>query len=324
MRDAPCRVCHICGASGSLLHEGVQDRLFGVAGQWNFRKCDNAACGLVWLDPMPLECDLHDAYATYYTHGDSGLESGAASSRGLPRLIGETLQQLWLGALFLKSARKQIEGMFLDGIAPGRSLEVGCGDGRLLAKMQDRGWVVEGQDVDAQAVEQARRISGAQVYLGSLSDLALPAETYDVIVMNHVLEHVYDPTALVGDCRRLLKPGGLLVATTPNPDSFGHARFGRAWRGLEPPRHLHLLPPPALSKIASVAGYKEWRAWTTPARAGGMLAASLDIKRSEQGRTRSWDKALQLAATAWYQASARLAHVWDRNSGEESVLQARR
>jgi SAM-dependent methyltransferase len=322
MRDAPARTCPVCGRNGSLLHEGVRDRLFGVAGQWNFRLCDDRACGLVWLDPRPLESDLHEAYASYYTHGDDDAghrEQGAQSRR---RRIVDALERIWLSALFLRAARKKIESMFLDGIAPGRLLEVGCGEGRLLARLQGQGWQVEGQDLDPKAADYARRAHGLAVHLGNLEALSLPAESYDAIVMNHVIEHAYDPVALVRECRRLLKPGGLFVATTPNPESYGHRRFGPAWRGLDPPRHLHLFTPSSLARIAGDAGFERIQVWTSPARAGGMLAASLDIERSGRDPMGGRATLFHLAAACIYQLAARIAHFWRRSSGEETVLRA--
>jgi 2-polyprenyl-3-methyl-5-hydroxy-6-metoxy-1,4-benzoquinol methylase len=322
MRAAPSGNCHVCGTGGRLLHRGVRDRLYGVPGEWNFRRCENRACGVVWLDPMPIETDLHEAYADYYTHADERSDPGAAHGASSARVVVNALEQLWLGALGLKSARHRIDAMFLDDVPPGRVLDVGCGDGRLLAALRDRGWIVEGQETDAAAAENTRRTRDLTVHLGDLRHLALPAASFDAVIMNHVIEHAYDPTALVGECLRLLKPGGAFVATTPNPEGFGHLRFGKAWRGLDPPRHLHLVSPAALAAVARAAGFREWRVWTTPARAGGMLAASRDISRSGKDRLLGRIEPLHLAAAAWYQLLARIAHARRADSGEEAVLKA--
>src|SRR5574342_583828 len=76
MRAAPSGSCHVCGTRGRLLHRALRDRLYGVAGEWNFRRCENRSCGLVWLDPMPIEPDLHEAYADCCTHGAEGRGAG--------------------------------------------------------------------------------------------------------------------------------------------------------------------------------------------------------------------------------------------------------
>ena len=95
--------------------------------------------------------------------------------------------------------------------------------------------------------------------------------------MNHVLEHLANPVAVLDQCRRLLRPGGQFVATTPNTRSYGHAKFGRAWIGLDVPRHLHLFNPTAADRLAEQVGFSRWQASSSPARAGGLLAASHEI-----------------------------------------------
>jgi hypothetical protein len=64
----PCPDCKICGSPGVSTYQGLQDRLFSTSGFWNLKKCSNAECGIMWLDPMPLESDIHKAYTSYYTH----------------------------------------------------------------------------------------------------------------------------------------------------------------------------------------------------------------------------------------------------------------
>src|SRR6185503_20402485 len=68
IRSTPCPDCYLCGATGDVLYDSLKDRLFGAPGYWNIRICPNAACGLLWLDPMPVEEDLVKAYHSYYTH----------------------------------------------------------------------------------------------------------------------------------------------------------------------------------------------------------------------------------------------------------------
>src|SRR5258706_16195035 len=60
--------CLMCDSSGRMLYEGLRDRPFDTPGAWNIRQCINDACGLLWLDPMPVSADIWKAYRTYYTH----------------------------------------------------------------------------------------------------------------------------------------------------------------------------------------------------------------------------------------------------------------
>lgn len=305
-----------------ILHEGVRDNLFGVKGVWNERRCTNAACGLVWIDPMPVEEDLHEAYSSYYTHGDVDPDTGKSRFRGPLRRAVRSLEQVWLALLGLRAARKKIDLMFLDDVTPGRVLEVGCGEGALLDDLKKRGWSVEGQEVDENAAKHARQIYGLDVHVGDLVELALEAGRYDAIVMTHVLEHVHDPRALLAECRRLLAPGGRVVIATPNPNSYGHAKFGASWRGLEPPRHLHLFPPAAAARLAELAGFDKAAAWTSVARANGILAASRELQKYGEHEMRGPLSTLLVLSAMWYQLTARLAYLRRKESGEETVLRA--
>jgi SAM-dependent methyltransferase len=212
--------------------------------------------------------------------------------------------------------------MYLEKIAPGKLLDVGCGDGTRLARFRALGWEVQGQEVDARAAIRARSVAGVPVYLGSLEDGAFADATFDAVVMNHVLEHVHDPVRLLAECHRVLKRSGILVSVTPNIESYGHRRFGSYWRGLEPPRHLFLFSRRTLREAARRAGFGESHVWTTAVNALRLVYDSLYIlelhgKRRDSPKT--FRRGLLLLA---YQVWMTLLCIWDRNSGEECVLRA--
>lgn len=106
---------------------------------------------------------------------------------------------------------------------PGALLDVGCGEGFVLAEFARSGWDVVGMDfstagVEAMNPEMADRVTQGDVF--DLLDAAVASgRTYDLIWLGNVLEHVLDPVALLGALRRLVGPGGLLVATVPNDGS---------------------------------------------------------------------------------------------------------
>jgi SAM-dependent methyltransferase len=132
-------------------------------------------------------------------------------------------------------------------------LDVGCGSGDFLLRMRGRGWEVLGVEPDPVAAAAARR-SDLDVRDGMLADAAFADDTFDAIVLSHVIEHVHDPIALLRECHRVLRPGGVLVMMTPNLSSVGHRRFGADWRGLEPPRHLHVFSVEALAACVQRVG----------------------------------------------------------------------
>lgn len=304
IRSLPCPDCRLCGTRGELRYAGIKDRLFGTPGTWNLKECPGPGCGLLWLDPMPIEDDIVRAYRTYFTHGenvqDSDRHSPGLFRRGkrfyregrkegyLANRYGyrsETVApwKTWLGMLmYLCPARRadlDARVMYLRRMVRGRLLEVGCGGGRMLKFMQDLGWQVEGVDFDPVAVANAES-KGLDVRLGNLEEQGYPDDHFDAVTMHHLIEHVSDPVRLLRECRRILKPLGRLVAVTPNVESLGHRVYRQSWRGLEPPRHLHIFNRKSLGRLAEKAGFRTFDIFSTSRGAKDLFAASRSIQRA--------------------------------------------
>ena len=239
------------------------------------KTCPQPECGLAWLDPFPRTEDLSLAYQSYYTHEESNGD-GSALRRGLYAAYRFAMfLPTWL--VGLAAERNRLQSMFLTRLMPGRLLDAGCGNGGFLFRMKERGWAVQGVDFDAKAIENARRKYGLQLLVGDLKGAQFPTASFDAITMNHVIEHVPDPFDELRECHRLLKPGGVLVILTPNIQSMGHQIFKQHWRGLEPPRHLHIFSVGALRAAALSVGLEIVEARSSAAHADIIGGASLSI-----------------------------------------------
>jgi len=290
--------CFLCGAPGELLYAGLKDRLFNAPGEWRTIRCSNPGCAVLWLDPMPYEADIVKLYQGYYTHHNSM----PSKSSNIIRCFYEHIKNLYLAHTYgygrLHSFTETVIAKLMYLYPPGRAdldlkvfflpaqsgarlLEVGCGSGEMLKWLGERGWQVEGLDFDPQAVQNALA-KGLQVYLGNLESQGLASDSYDAIVMNHVIEHVPNPTALMEECYRLLKPGGTLVSVTPNIRSLGHRLFRSSWFHLDPPRHLLLFTPTALRNMAEAIFSGSVNVFSTIRGANGPMAASLCIKKTSR------------------------------------------
>jgi 2-polyprenyl-3-methyl-5-hydroxy-6-metoxy-1,4-benzoquinol methylase len=271
---------------------------------------------------MPLEADIGMAYLNYYTHQAAG--TSGPEPKG--RLVSAWRRMIVPLVSFLSMAnwqRKKLSLMYLKNEKPGRALEVGCGDGMRLARLRNLGWEVWGQDVDPKAVEYARTQFHVDARLGPLEAASFPEVFFDRILLNHVLEHVYDPTALLTTCRNLLKPGGQIVLVTPNSQGTGHKHFGAFWRGLEPPRHIFLYSPKTLADLARRAGLRVSRSWTTAAHAGEVAFASLTLRSKGRPFTVA-GKLARVVHMISFQYYSSVRSILDSDSGEECVLQLTR
>jgi SAM-dependent methyltransferase len=292
--------CYLCGSSGKYLYKNLQDRLFGVGGHWYLKQCLNPECGLAWLDPMPTREDISKAYLNYYTHEDIvpngaqkciynsfrevylylvnyyialrfGSFSGAFFPPNLIRLLP------YANALFPHGkAAQRWSSAGLESHANPHLLDVGCGSGELLLLLRSMGWNVQGIDTDPVAVEKASA-KDLDVRLGSLADQEFPEDHFDIIIMNHVIEHVHDPVGLLTECHRILRSRGRLIMITPNFSSWGHRIFKDSWRGLEAPRHLYLYDPRNLRIATDLAGLKVQSLVTSANNAKWFYLASLAL-----------------------------------------------
>ena len=339
MRSQPHERCLVCSKPGEWLYQGLPDRLFGTAGRWGLRRCSDRGCGFMWIDPLPLAEDLGKAYECYYTHSDAPvLDSWPRNALDAARRAYLAAKynypmppgQWWAAALvplvYLHPGRRAVmdfKVMWLRSHPGGRLLDVGCGSGALPQFMQQLGWRAEGVDFDPQAARNAAA-KGVQVHVGELAAQRFPEGAFDAVTMSHFIEHVREPLSLLRECHRILKPGGQLVVVTPNNASLGHHIYKENWRGLEPPRHLHLFNLACLDSLAARSGFGA-RALSTSIRdAYGMFLGSRTIAHRGQyamdspqpRRLRAWARMMELIE--WLVLKAR------PDAGEELVLIARK
>ena len=258
----PC--CSLCGNEGRRLYVSMVDWLFGVPGEWGIRNC--AACGIAWLDPQPVARDIGKLYRRYYTHNVNTPVTWLSRLRkailqhvlarmgySVDRPKGVVARVLSHVRTAARASALDVLGLPASGI--GTLLDVGCGNGGFIARMRSLGWSVSGLDPDPRAVSHARS-QGLEIWGETISDVPETA-MYDVVTLNHVVEHAVDPIGLLRECGKRLRPvTGRLIITTPNLASLGHRWFNGYWRGLEIPRHLILFSPTSLRECIKRAGLR--------------------------------------------------------------------
>lgn len=311
--------CPVCGsASRTILHEDLIDNVFFVApGKWTLHSCTQ--CSSAYLDPRPTQTSIGRAYETYYTHQKTTvveISNYATLSpyRKLRRCLVNGYTN-WrystcaqpssvlgvLAAFAIPSMRKvwdiQYRHMPRLPKGGGRLLDVGCGDGSFLDKARTCGWEVFGLDSDPKAAANAI-VKNLTVHEGGVEYFDGKTELFDVVHLNHVIEHLYDPVKVLKACHALLKPGGELWLETPNIDSFGYARFKKNWRGLETPRHLVIFNRQSLALSFISAGFPAPRDLARPSPCAGMFRESFAMEHGRLPHERlATPRALQLRAT---------------------------
>jgi ubiquinone/menaquinone biosynthesis C-methylase UbiE len=200
------------------------------------------SCGLVYLNPRPTVADLDTIYPDSYHAFDFSEKDFGFVHKVRSRLEANRLLS-WC---------KDLSG-------DAKILDIGCGDGfhlKLLKQFGKKSWTVEGIDISERAAAAAGR-SGIKIHTGSVENIGLPENSYDLAFMIQTIEHVEHPEKVLAGARRLLKPGGKLVIVTDNTGSPDFNFFrGGYWGGYHFPRHWNLFNKNSLRKLAVKTGYE--------------------------------------------------------------------
>jgi SAM-dependent methyltransferase len=137
----------------------------------------------------------------------------------------------------------------------GRALDVGCSLGFFLNALKAHGFSAEGLEPSADAVKLCKK-RGLKVYKGYLGDRLPSAGNYDVVILNHVMEHLKDPRKGCKDIFNYLKPGGVVFIESPNFASIEGAFSGKNWRYLYPEEHFSQFSPQSLSYLLKDTGFQ--------------------------------------------------------------------
>jgi len=155
---------------------------------------------------------------------------------------------------FVARRLDDIVATFAPARCSGRLLDIGFGAGELLEAARRAGWSVSGVEVSLPAVEQARR-RGIDAFHGSLAEARYKAASFDVVVASEIFEHVVAARPLLDDIARVLRPGGLLWATTPHGRGLSARILGASWSVVSPPEHVQLFSIDGLRQLLGAAGF---------------------------------------------------------------------
>ncbi|NTU80771.1 MAG: class I SAM-dependent methyltransferase [Chloroflexales bacterium] len=230
--------CNLCGSDERrLLCTGYDRSIPQNTRVYSLQQCTR--CGLVYLSPRPdTPEELDEIYPPSY-------ESYVGEGQ---RLLMLMRRAAW---------RPEINEILARTTPASKILEIGSATGEFLAELRRRGRSqLVGLELSAEAARIARERHGLDVRASALDDAELPAGSFDLVVLRHVLEHMPDPRATLGTIARLLRPGGHCIFTIPNIDSHTARIFGRDWYGYDVPRHFFLFPRRTLVTLLKVAGLR--------------------------------------------------------------------
>lgn len=188
-------------------------------------------CGVTFLHPVPQ--DLSAYYASGYYSIPLSVDELRATAEG---------------------DRYKLD-IVLGLVQRGRLLEIGAGTGAFAHLAKEAGFEVEALEMDADCCRFLEQVVGVRTIHSSDPHAAFArSQSFDVIAMWQVLEHLPLPRETVELAAASLSRGGILVVATPNPDSMQFRMFRSYWAHLDAPRHLQLIPLEALQSRATATG----------------------------------------------------------------------
>ena len=205
--------------------------------QYTLNQCNN--CQVIFLSPHPTEAQLNRAYDdTYYGEGTEKFNP-----------IVERVLDIFRSrrSSFL---RKQLN-------TDARVLDIGCGNGRFLQYLGIKGnFELHGIEREGNSAFRASHIAGIRLLVSSLKQDTYPSNHFDAITLFHVFEHIDNPAEILQIIQKILKPGGVLVMSFPNIDSWQARWFKGDWLHLDPPRHLFYFKPVDFIALMQLRGFE--------------------------------------------------------------------
>lgn len=211
----------------------VYDLYNANGGPFTFVRCRQ--CGLTYLNPRPSGTELIAYNKTMWERWSISEQS--KEHIGSPELALQVYREI-LGEINRRKPEK------------GKLLEVGSGQGGFLKVCQTQGWDVYGLDISDECIAYVKNEHGIEnAFVADLLDARFDDNQFDVVIFNHLIEHLTDPQTYLREINRILKPRGILCVSTPNIDSLSARVFGKYWQALFVPLHLVLFSPDTLSRI---------------------------------------------------------------------------
>ncbi len=147
--------------------------------------------------------------------------------------------------------------------SPERALDIGCSSGYLARRLVERGTRVVGIELNERAAAEAREVC-EDVLVGDVESMELPfaVESFDVVLLGDVIEHLRDPQMVLERVQPLIRRGGRLVLTTPNVANWAMrlgllaGRWRYTDRGILDRTHTHLFTKRTLEQTLERAGYR--------------------------------------------------------------------
>jgi len=225
--------CIFCAHPISTALYPTED-LWGTA--YELHKCNK--CKTYFLNPRPTERMLEKAYDdSYYGLGEKKFKGP----------FEKVLDY------FRRRRAKRFSKLLENG---DNVLDIGCGNGNFLVSLLKHGnYNLYGTELAGKSADRAQKIEEIRLHTGSLNRKNYEKESFALVTLFHVFEHLPNPRQTLEDIDYLLKDRGHVVFSFPNIFSYQSRFFKGSWLHLDPPRHLFFMAPSTFIALMQFKGY---------------------------------------------------------------------
>ncbi len=242
MEDPPITPgpCPVCGTSDRLRElQTYKNKSRAVVPTKILTLVGCERCGLVHSHPLPTEAQLE----AYYGEPE-GWESRMASEPGVDE-EAERARKIAVKRDRYERERRLLEPYLGELPERRRVLDFGCGLGTWLDVLQDAGWETWG-------LEPGPRQRDFAAQRHQMVDDPPAEPTFDLVVINHVVEHLRDPRAVLGRLGASVKPGGHLFVSVPDLGRLGeHGKYNY----VKSERHICSYTSSAMGSLLGLTGF---------------------------------------------------------------------
>ena len=234
MSELNCVVC----SSNKIVekYKNIKDLEYETYKPVNYFECKT--CGIIFQNPLPSS----DVFPTFYPYN---YRNYLSSEKNVFSLLKD-LQFKNLGQKLAKHFQPE-----------SKILEVGFGNGQLLLTLKELGYKnLFGTDF-TDRVFPILRDKGIELQISNIEQAIPFDKSFDVIIMNNVIEHFADPVSVLKNCKKRLTDFGKVILITPNSQALELSIFRGFWAGFHAPRHTFVFSKKSIKMLTDRLGYSK-------------------------------------------------------------------
>lgn len=244
--------CNVCNNSKNNLHYSANENMFGINENFEYFEC--AECGCLQIEEQPKDMSKYYPDNYYSFKSGSAFPKNNFKSRLMKKrdasvifkkgIMGKLLSMIWPASSLLR---------IISGLQINRNtkiLDVGSGAGLKLQPLANIGVNIKG--IDPFISNDLKYDSGLIIEKRSIDDIT---ETFDVVMFNHVFEHLADPLSVLKTTNKILNANGKCMLRIPTTSSYAWKHYGINWVQLDAPRHFFLHSINSIKILAEASGF---------------------------------------------------------------------